>query len=331
MARDGDEAGAVLRGGDAALVAQVRRLAELAGVPLAVAGPDDPAPGSALVLTADGPPGRLSVRADPARTAGPPGGAPSAVVLPAEAEALLDLLVAAASRQRARVVGVLGAHGGAGASVLAAALARAVVATGAATALVDLDPAGGVDVLLGLEHDPGQRWGDLDGEHALLPQRLALALPDWHLVRVLSGDRRGGPPEEAVALSAVRALGQGHDLLVLDLPRQVLGPGPDRDLWLGWCADVVLVARGGVRGAAAVVAAAPTLAGRARPHLVVRGGEPAAAAEVAGAAGLELAAHMRDERALPAGIEHGVAPGDQRRGHLRATARLLLDQLGVGR
>ncbi|KAE8762146.1 hypothetical protein GB883_20870, partial [Georgenia thermotolerans] len=50
MGRDGDEARAVLRGGDAALVAQVRRLAELAGVPLAVAAPDDPAPGAALVL-----------------------------------------------------------------------------------------------------------------------------------------------------------------------------------------------------------------------------------------------------------------------------------------
>ena len=331
MGRDGDETGAVLRGGDAALVAQVRRLAELAGVPLAVAGADDPAPGAALVLTADGAPGRLGVRADPARRAGPLGEVPSAVVLPAEAEVLLDLLVAAGSRQRARVVGVLGAHGGAGASVLGAALARAVVATGAAAALVDLDPAGGLDVLLGLEHDPGQRWGDLDGEHALLPQPLALALPDWHLVRVLSGDRRGGPPEEAVARSAVRALGQGHDLLVLDLPRQVLGPGPGRELWLGWCTDVVLVARGGVRGAAAALAAAPALTARTRPHLVVRGGEPAAAGGLAAAAGLELAAHMRDERALPAGIEHGVAPGDQRRGHLRATARLLLDRLGVGR
>ena len=111
-----------------------------------------------------------------------------------------------------------------------------------------------------------------------------------------------------MARSATRALGQGHDLVVLDLPRQVLAPGTAREVWLGWCADVVLVARSGVRGGAAVLAAAPALLPRTRPHLVVRGGDPAAAAELAAAAGLELAAHMRDERALPRASSTGWRP-----------------------
>ncbi|WP_418606129.1 hypothetical protein [Georgenia sp. SUBG003] len=41
-------------------------------------------------------------------------------------------------------------------------------------------------------------------------ERLALALPTWHLVRVLSGDRRGGAgADDLVVRSAVRALRPG--------------------------------------------------------------------------------------------------------------------------
>ncbi|WP_127128150.1 hypothetical protein [Georgenia sp. SYP-B2076] len=325
-----------LRGEDPAVVGHVRRLTDLAGVGLTVVAPDQPMPHCVVALrhvagTYGAPAERLEVRVDAGRLAEMPDGAavPGAVDLPGDSGVLLDLLVATAVRHRARTVGVVGAHGGAGASVLAAALARVSVAGGAATALVDLDPAGGgLDVLLGIEHDPGKRWADLREEQgAFLPERLALALPDWHLVRVLSGDRRGGTgPVGLLARSTVRALGQGHDVVVLDLPRQVLAPGPAQELWLTWCPDVVVVGRDGVRGKAALVAAAPALA-RTRAHLVVRGDD---AGELAEAAGMTLVARMRDERALPAGIEHGVAPGDQRRGHLVATARVLLERLGLG-
>lgn len=321
---------AVLFSADAAVVAQVRHLADLAGVGLRVAAPGDPdRAGEALTAVHDArsPAGadRLELRSDDPDV-------PAAVVLPGEAEVLLDALVAVAGTRRARTVGVVAAHGGAGATVLAATLARACVQAGAATALVDLDPAGGgLDLLLGLEHDPGQRWADVEAaQGALLPERLALALPQWHLVRVLSGDRRGGPGNAVTTRGAVRALAQGHDVVLLDLPRQVLGPGPER-AWLGRCTDVVLVGRDDVRGAAAVVAAAQALAGRVATHLVVRTRTPdmGAAEEVAAWAGVELAARMRDERALPAGIEHGVAPGDQRRGHLLSTARVLVERLGL--
>lgn len=324
-----------LHGVDDTVAAQVRRLAELAGTELLTV-PAGQEVAAALVLTGVGEPGRLRVRVDPARLAAMPDGAaaPTGIVLPGEAEVLLDLMVAVGARHRAHTVGVVGAHGGAGASVLAAALARAAAGAGSATAVVDMDPAGGgLDVLLGVEHDPGQRWTDLGPETgAILPQRLALALPEWHLVRVLSGDRRGGAPPDRVARSAVRALGQGHDVVVLDLPRQVLAAGPARDLWLRWCMDVVLLGRSGVRGGAAVLAAAPPLVAHGRAHLVMRSAaaEDGDAAELAEAAGLPLAATMRDERALAAGIEQGLTPGDQRRGHLRTAARGLVARLGLG-
>ncbi|MHB1063680.1 MAG: septum site-determining protein Ssd [Georgenia sp.] len=337
MAVSGGPGTAVLHSADPAVVVQVRHLAELAGVGLRVAPPEEGVPEDhawaalTIVHDAGSPPG-----ADRLELYAPAGDAdvPAAVVLPGEAEVLLDALVGTAGSRRARTIGVVAAHGGAGATVLAAALARACVQVGAATALVDLDPAGGgLDLLLGLEHDPGQRWADVQAaQGALLPERLALALPQWHLVRVLSGDRRGGAGAPDVARGAVRALTQGHDVVLLDLPRQVLAPGP-RCEWLGGCTDVVLVGRDDVRGAAAVIAAAATLTGHIRTHLVVRTRttDMGAAEEIADWAGVELAARMRDERALPAGIEHGVTPGDQRRGHLLVTARALVDRMGLGR
>ncbi|UNX55245.1 hypothetical protein MF406_02900 [Georgenia sp. TF02-10] len=309
--------------------AQVRRLTDLAGLDLMVVAAGRGGPPAAVVLDDDGT--ELHLRVDPDRTTPLPGTGPvpATVRLPRDAGALLDVLVAAGTPYRARTVGVLGAHGGAGASVLAAGLARAAVAAGAATALVDLDPAGGgLDVLLGLEHDPGQRWGDLQAERgALLPERLALALPTWQLVRVLSGDRRGGvTPTGLVVRSAVRALGQGHDVVVLDLPRELLAGGPAAELWLPWCEHLLLLTTGGVRGWAAAHAAAQALPGQDL-RLVVRGAADADA--LAAAVGLPLAAHLREERSLPGAIEHGLTPGDQRRGPVRTTARALVASLGL--
>ncbi|WP_447924593.1 septum site-determining protein Ssd [Georgenia muralis] len=325
----------VLRTGDEAVAAQVGRLTDLAGVALLVVPPDRVLPAAPVVLDherTDLP--VLRVHVDPGRVGFVPGSPevlPTLVELPGDAPVLLDVVVAAGTPHRARTVGVVAAHGGAGASVLAAALARAAVDDGAATALADLDPAGGgLDVLLGLEHDPGRRWADLRAERgALLPERLALALPSWHLVRVLSGDHRGGVDlADLVARSAVRALGQGHDLVVLDLPRQVLAGGEAARTWLGWCGDVVLVAGGGVRGAAAARAGAAALgASGSRGHLVVRAGA-VECEEVADHAGLGRAVRLREQRGLAAGVEHGLAPGDQRRGPLRAAASAVLRDLG---
>src|SRR5690606_15920045 len=84
-------------------------------------------------------------------------------------------------------------RGGRGTSALAAVLARLAVDAGRTTALVDGDPAGGgLDILLGVEHDAGPRWSDLLTERGgFPPDRLMAALPAWHGVRVLSGDVRG--------------------------------------------------------------------------------------------------------------------------------------------
>ncbi|WP_127573313.1 septum site-determining protein Ssd [Georgenia faecalis] len=323
-----------VRSGDAAVVEHVRRLAALAGVEVLVV-PSGAVPPPHALLVDDVGGGRgprdtvgpaVEVAADGAHTG------PGVLRLPSEAEALLGVLTEAGAPERARVLGVVGAVGGAGASVLAAALARLAVGAGVPTALADLDPGGGgVDVLLGIEHDPGPRWADVLTERGgFPPDRLTLALPAWHSVRVLSTDVRAGvAPDDAVVDAGLRALGRAVDLLVLDLPRQVLAPA-SAPPWLGLCSDVVLVAGTDLRSAAAAAAAVRTLGpSGAALHLVARSGGGLTADDVADAAGVAHVVAMRPERALAAGIERGAAPGDQRRGPLAAAARRLLREIGV--
>src|SRR5690606_16097762 len=213
---------AALRSGDRHVVERVRRLCVLAGVELEVRPPGSDPPTTAAVLIDDradpaDPPWRGTATTGELLELGADG-----LTLPADAEVVLDALSRAVAPRRARVVGVVGAVGGVGTSALAAVLARLAVTAGRTTALVDLDPAGGgLEVLLGVEHDPGPRWCDVLTERGgFPPDRLMAALPQWHGVRVLSSDVRGGVAGgHPVAVDAVGALTRAADALVLDLPR----------------------------------------------------------------------------------------------------------------
>ena len=91
-------------------------------------------------------------------------GASHVLILP-DCERWLAGLLAEADSPREEpgaVVAVLSGRGGAGGSTLAAALALAGVRRGLRSTLVDLDPAGGgIDLLFGLETEPGPRWSEL--------------------------------------------------------------------------------------------------------------------------------------------------------------------------
>ena len=91
-------------------------------------------------------------------------GASHVLILP-DCERWLAGLLAEADSPREElgaVVAVLSGRGGAGGSTLAAALALAAVRRGLRSTLVDLDPAGGgIDLLFGLETEPGPRWSEL--------------------------------------------------------------------------------------------------------------------------------------------------------------------------
>lgn len=335
-----------LRSADPALIEQVRAIGELLQVPILICPPGAPAPRTRLLLEdptqvdpshpswgASVLPVTAGDGAAPDRRsgAGPDGGSrPGILRLPGQGEELLRRIRAAARIRRALVVGVVGARGGVGASSLAAVLARAAAADRARTALVDLDAVGaGVDLLLGIEDEPGVRWADLtapEGDYD--SQQLTAALPTWHSARVLSADWRGGVPVPA-GDAVLQALWEDLDVMVLDIARH---DGWRR--WSGMCDAVVLLAGCDVISAAGVQSTRRAL-GTGAVHLVVRGPSPGGltAAEIAQACGVPLAAQMRPERALAAGLERGVAPGDHGNGPLMRTGRALaaaLDLAGRG-
>ena len=124
-------------------------------------------------------------------------------------------------------VAVLGGCGGAGASTLAAGLARSALRSGRAVVLVDGDPlGGGLETLLAEELSPGDpsRHG-IAGPHgsagsvgaaiALFPRR-----PRQSALTVLSWGRPDGAtiPPDAMRL-ALSELAGTAELLVVDLPR----------------------------------------------------------------------------------------------------------------
>lgn len=327
-------AAVALRSSDPEVVEAVRSVAALADLPLSVhpVGAEPPEAGltldSASEVGAVDPdwrrPGRRFawVAVDASVTA--PDGA-ACVVLPDAAADLLGRIRSASITRRARVIGVVGARGGAGASSVAAVLARACADAGLSVGLVDLEiDRGGIDLLIGAEHEPGLRWADLGPEPSgFTPGDLSTSLPVWHGVRVLSGDLRAAPaaPREQV----LAALADAHDVLVLDMPRGLAGAA---SIGGRWCDTVLAVASCDVQATAGAQALARSLAGL-DVRLLVRGPAPGGLEpdQVASASGLPLVHAMPAERSLSAGIERGLAPGDYRRGPLARCGRRLVEKL----
>jgi secretion/DNA translocation related CpaE-like protein len=241
-------------------------------------------------------------------------GAERVVELP-EAEswlvsALADAVEAPASAV-GKVVAVLGGRGGAGASVLTAALGITVSRAGGNALLVDCDPlGGGLDLVLGAETEEGLRWPDLhlrsgriaaSSLHAALPGREHGA----GRLTVLSGARRGTGPEPDAVAAVVSSGRRAGETVICDVPRHLGDAGAaalDRaDL-------VIIVVPAEVRAcvAARLVAQLTTDRG-ATPHVVVRGPAPGGlqADEVAESLNLPLLTSMRPEPHLDESLDRG--------------------------
>ena len=143
-------------------------------------------------------------------------GARGVFSLPRDSQALLD---AAAQllrpSRRGRVIGVVGACGGAGASSTAARLAGASARAGRTVALVDADPwGGGLDVLVEAAEAPGARWTEIGDEPADGAAVLD-SLPEVDGVRLLAGDLP--PGSSRTVLATLAALAQATEDVVVDL------------------------------------------------------------------------------------------------------------------
>ncbi|GFG86938.1 septum site-determining protein Ssd [Mycolicibacter algericus] len=259
-------------------------------------------------------------------------GAQRVLTLPIDGDELVAELAEAAAAvrdggRRGEVIAVIGARGGAGASLLATALAQRA----GEALLVDLDPwGGGIDLLAGTENATGLRWCDLTAQTGRLTwPALRDALPRQRGVSVLSGARRGQQPRdvEAGTVDAVVEAGRrGGITVVCDLPRALTDPV---ETVLAAADLVVVVSPCDVRSCAAGAAITPRLrAANPNVGLVVRGPAPGGlrAAEVAEITGLPLLATLRAEPRLAERLEH-AALRLHRRSALAAAAGRVLDVL----
>lgn len=229
-----------------------------------------------------------------------------------------------------RVIAVIGACGGAGATVLACAIALAAQRRSRPVLLCDLDRYGaGIEVTAGMERQSGAHWADIgasrgrlaaDTLHGALP-----ALPGGRTrlsVVGYGGVREPVPVETALAvLDAGRRAG---DIVVVDAARRF---DPVAEAVLARADLTVLVAPADVRGCyAAVHTAGPLMTLGAAAGLVVRGPAPGgvSAAEIAATVGFPLICGMRPEPGLDRGLDAGRCPGRRARGPLgRAAAEIL--------
>ncbi|MEJ8278986.1 septum site-determining protein Ssd [Pseudonocardia spirodelae] len=267
-------------------------------------------------------------------------GADRVVQLPQGEAGLAGLLADARERaagggRAGRVLAVVGGCGGAGASVLATAVAVTAARSGATALLVDCDPlGGGLDLAVGLEQEPGLRWPELSvGDGRVRAESLHAALPRAGSGRtalsVLSCARSPHGPEPGAVTAVLEAGRRAGGTVVCDLPRYPT----DAALAALDTADLtVLVVPAGLRPAAAAARVADVLAEHARAvELVVRGPSPGGITpdEVGVSLGLPVLAVMRPERDLAAALERGRTPGTGR-GPLVTAARVVHDRLAHG-
>ena len=233
----------------------------------------------------------------------------------------------------ARLVFVVGASGGSGASTLSAAIAlHAARQWGSVTAVDGQVSGSGLDVIFGVDHVSGVRWADLGAvEGAVDAPALAVRLPLCEGVRVLSQGRPGqAPPVTAISGVMAGLCGPaGPDVVVVDVPRHV-APLPS---WGGWLTEgfagrlvVVLLADAGLVGLASLAATAPWVhelpwrAGGAAT-VILRGDAvtPGLLTDIEDAVELPVSAVIGHDRVVLRDIERGRPPAARARADDGAT------------
>ena len=259
-------------------------------------------------------------------------GAKHVCVLPAQEPELVRYLSEAAEMGHAaprygRVIAVTAGRGGGGASVFAAALAQCA----GEALLVDLDPCGGgVDLLLGVESEPGLRWPELAAASGRLSwNAVREVLPRQREVSLLSCSRMYHEIDAGAATTVVDAGRRGGVTVVCDMPRSLTASV----LCVLESADLVVIVTSCDVRAAASSAAVVGVIRTVNPNigLVVRGPAPGGlrAGEVVDVAAVPLLAAMRPEPLLDQQLEkQGLRL--QRRSPLTVAARKVLGVLQYG-
>jgi secretion/DNA translocation related CpaE-like protein len=259
-------------------------------------------------------------------------GAEHVLFLPEAEPWLVERLADAAADpgRRGRVVAVVGARGGAGATSFAVALALAGARAGRRTVLVDADAyGGGIDLALGAEDVAGPRWDAFaEGPPPAGGEALTATLPRCGEVTVLAWPRTGKPliPPANVeaALASARRAG---DLVVVDVARSF---DEACRVSLGVCDVAYVLCPAEVRACASGRRIADTVALFAPDvRVVARGPAPTDvdAAIVAEALGLPLAGWLDEEPGIDVALDEGRPPGRGGKGPLAALCGQLVAEL----
>jgi secretion/DNA translocation related CpaE-like protein len=252
------------------------------------------------------------------------------VVLPDAESWLLEQFDDLDAHRRALVVAVVGARGGAGATVLSVALACAAAARKRSVLLLDADPlGGGIDLAIGCEGVSGTRWPDLAARSGRLPATtLTQSLPQRHGVHVLSHDRSVTSDTDiapAAAAAVVETARRSFDMVIVDLPRSANAVAR----LVHSVADVLLLLTPrDVRSVAAASLVATHLSPGLTPLLVARGPAPGglAVSDICRILHLTSIGEVPYDKSLPTSLERGVAPGSVPRSPMARAASELLDR-----
>ncbi|WP_020664197.1 septum site-determining protein Ssd [Amycolatopsis benzoatilytica] len=224
------------------------------------------------------------------------------------------------------VIAFIGGRGGAGASVLAAAVA--VEADRSTPALlVDCDPlGGGLDLPLGLEHAEGLRWPEVRLSGRVSVPSLIASLPTRGTLPVLSCGRDGEGPTPRALSAVVTAGRRAGRTVVCDLARQAM----ETTAAVAALADLIVLV---VPVEFRACMAAQQVLSHLRPHAtrfaIVASGHPVdgvSPARTAALLGPPMVAELRPERRVAATLESGefaLPP----KGPLAAAARAVLAEL----
>lgn len=256
--------------------------------------------------------------------------ASAVVVLPDAAEWLAEMLSRSdqdgGAVQLGRVIGVVGATGGVGASTFACWLAQELADGGSTTAVVDADPvAAGLDLVLGTESEDGLRWPELHQfSGAVAADQLWAAMPSTGKLRYLSWDRQGTHASHVPVGTVIHALRSAASDLVVDLNADRLEEQAQ------WCSTVLVLTPRTVRG---VLAA--TLAVRRCgeiPVMTVLTGLNVAdvdAAVVESATGVGCAGSLRFDPRLPQELDNGAVLQRGKRAKHTKAVRAIAQQVEV--
>lgn len=234
-------------------------------------------------------------------------GAKYVAFLPDAREWLIQNLIPQTNRN-AKVIGVIGASGGIGASLLASLIATDYAESKHSVLLTELSKtSGGLDVLWGIEENRGLRWSDLAGNNRLFfNQDFLRALPSSNGVAILSTDAKNLNVEFEIT-NKIEQMQKCVDVLIIDLAKP---ENPDFTKAIEICDEVIFMVGSTIRSVSAANQLKLIYPKLLKSKLVVRNlaGTSLAALNIAKTLDLTLVGEITSDLKIVEQLEQGISP-----------------------